>query len=206
MTDNKVIVWMQTSLDGYTQGPGGEFDWPMVGPEMHAHLVDTLRDAGTFCYGRKVFEMMAGFWPTADEDPDSTPLQAEYARIWRPMPKLVFSRTLDTSDWNTAVAREVTPVAVADQLGATPGDLYVFGGSETVSALVEQDLVDEFQLFVHPVVLGGGTPFFPHSLSGAGWPWLPPRSSTVRSSGCATRGPSSDEAAVAGVLLGLRVV
>src|SRR5205814_2018189 len=64
----RTIVWMQVSLDGFTQGPNGEFDWPQVQGEVHQYFVDTLRDAGTFVYGRNVFEMMASYWPTADVD------------------------------------------------------------------------------------------------------------------------------------------
>ena len=160
-TTNKIVVWMQTSLDGRTQGPHGEFDWPIIGPEVHAHFVDTLRDAGIFGYGRKVFEMMAGYWPTADEDPASTPMQAEYSRIWKPMPKLVFSRSLETTDWNTTVLRDVDAEAIRERVDGAGGNLYLFGGSEVVSAFIEKDLVDEFEIFVHPVVLGGGTPLFP---------------------------------------------
>jgi dihydrofolate reductase len=162
MTENahKIIVWMQTSLDGRTAGPQGEFDWPVVGPELHAHIVDTLRGAGMFLYGRRVFEMMASFWPIADELPDSTPMQSEYARIWRPMPKLVFSRTVEQAGWNAEVLDAVDDRLVERRDGAG-GDLYLFGGAEVVAELARHDLVDEYQLFVHPIVLGGGTPLFP---------------------------------------------
>jgi dihydrofolate reductase len=71
MPTNKIIVWMQSSLDGFTAGPNGEFDWPDIGEETHTHFVTTLRDAGQFVYGRTVFEMMASFWPIADTLPDS---------------------------------------------------------------------------------------------------------------------------------------
>ncbi|MGI8870228.1 MAG: dihydrofolate reductase family protein [Mycobacteriales bacterium] len=89
MTTNKIIVWMQSSLDGFTCGPNGEFDWPMVGDELHTYFVTTLRHAGLFVYGRTVFETMAAYWPIADTLPDSTPNQVAYAQIWRPMPKAV---------------------------------------------------------------------------------------------------------------------
>lgn len=156
---NKVVVWMQMSLDGRTQGPNGEFDWPILGDELHTHFVDTLRDAGTFLYGRRVYEIMAAYWPTADEDPESTHNQAEYSKIWKPMPKLVFSRSLRTTAWNTTVLDEVE--RVRDHIPAADGDLYLFGGAEVVSEFASRDLIDEYQVFVHPVVLGGGTPLFP---------------------------------------------
>jgi dihydrofolate reductase len=154
----KIVVWMQTSLDGYTAGPDGEFDWPMIGDELHGHFVATLADAGAFCYGRKVFEMMAGYWPIADELPDSNPNQVAYSKIWKPMPKVVVSRTLEQADWNTTVVSDVD--GVARVAAAAPGTTYVFGGAEVVHGLAERDLVDEYQLFVHPIVLGGGTPLF----------------------------------------------
>jgi dihydrofolate reductase len=73
MSTNKIIVWMQSSLDGFSSGPNGEFDWAQIGEEIHTHFVTTLRSAGMFVYGRTVFEMMASFWPIADTLPDSTP-------------------------------------------------------------------------------------------------------------------------------------
>jgi dihydrofolate reductase len=158
---NKIVVWMQSSLDGRTQGPHGEFDWPVVGPEAHTHFVETLRHAGLFGYGRKVFEMMAAYWPTAEDDPASTPMQAEYSRIWKPMPKLVFSRNLEGADWNTVVIHDIDPATVRERVSRASGNLYVFGGSEVVSAMIEEDLVDEFQIFVHPVILGGGPRLLP---------------------------------------------
>lgn len=151
---------MQTSLDGRTEGPNGEFDWPDVQRELHTHFVDTLRDAGTFVYGRRTYELMASYWPTADEQPTSTPMQIEYARIWKPMPKLMFSRDLDATDWNTTVARAVDEEA-RRRLRTAGGDAYLFGGADLVSAFAQRDLIDEYAVFVHPVVLGGGTPLFP---------------------------------------------
>jgi dihydrofolate reductase len=155
---NKVIVWMQASLDGYTSGPNGEFDWPMIGDELHTHFVTTLAHAGAFCYGRRVFEMMASFWPIADELPDSTPNQAAYARIWRPMPKLVVSRTLGDVEWNSTVVADVD--RAPELVRSAAGDVSLFGGAETVEAFARRDLVDEYHVFVHPVVLGGGAPLF----------------------------------------------
>lgn len=159
MTRNKIIVWMQSSIDGFTAGPNGEFDWPQIGDEIHTHFVTTLRDAGLFVYGRNVFEMMAGYWPIADTLPGATPNQVAYTQIWKPMPKAVVSRTLTQADWNATVVGE--PARVRELADAADGDAYVFGGSQTVAALADADLIDEYQIFIHPVVLGGGTPFFP---------------------------------------------
>ena len=157
---NKIVVWMQMSLDGHTEGPHGEFDWPIVEQELHGFIVDTLRGAGMFLYGRRVYEMMAAYWPTADEDPNSNRFQIEYSKIWKAMPKLVFSHTLGEAGWNTTVVRDVGK-GIREHAGTTDGDLYLFGGAETVSAFAGRDLIDEYQVFVHPVLLGGGPLLFP---------------------------------------------
>jgi dihydrofolate reductase len=149
-----LTLWMQMSLDGYAASPGGALDWPVVEEELHGHFVAELRQADAFHYGRKVFEMMAAFWPTADEIPGATHNQAEYARIWRPMPKRVYSKTLAGDadpGWNATVASEIGP---AD------GRNVLFGGPEIASRFIAEGLIDEYRLFVHPVALGDGAPLF----------------------------------------------
>ncbi len=155
----RVILWMQQTVDGYAEGPNGEFDWPVVLPEMNRFFNARARELGGFLYGRKVFQMMAGFWPTADVEP-ATPETGEFARIWRPMPKFVFSSTLETTEWNTTVLRGPVAEEVARLKKQDGGDLALFGGAEIASAFLREDLVDEFHIFTHPVVLGGGTRLF----------------------------------------------
>lgn len=157
--NNKIIVWMQVSLDGKASGPGGAFDWPLVQGDLWTHFVEGLRGAGQFCYGASVYQQMAAYWPTADEEPDADPRQIAYSKLWKPMPKLVFSRTLTTSDWNTTVSADVD--MIRDYASKADGHTYVFGGPTIVGDLIGRDLIDEYQLFVHPVVLGGGAPLFP---------------------------------------------
>jgi dihydrofolate reductase len=155
----RVILWMQQTVDGFFEGPNGEFDWPIVLPEMNQFFNDKARTLGAFLYGRKVFEMMAGFWPTADQHAD-TPQTAEFARIWKPMPKFVFSRTLDRADWNTTVLGGDLVEEVSRLKEQDGGDLALFGGAEIAGEFMRLDLVDEYHLFTHPVVLGGGTALF----------------------------------------------
>ena len=156
-----VSLWMQMSLDGFMQGPNGELDWPVVEEEVHQYFNAELGAVDTFLYGRKVYEGMAAFWPIAHTIPSSTPRHLEYAEIWKPMPKIVFSRTLGNVEWNTRVVGEDVAGEVA-KLNARPDTRHVlFGGADIASTFVTLDLVDEFRLFVHPVVLGGGTPLFP---------------------------------------------
>jgi dihydrofolate reductase len=105
--------------------------------------------------------MMASFWPTADEQPWVTEPQAEYARLWRPMPKLVFSTTLEKADWNTRVVGDHIGEQIAALKDRSGGDLVLFGGARIAATFQREGLIDEYRIFVHPVILGGGTPLIP---------------------------------------------
>jgi len=158
----KVILMMSVSLDGFIEGPNRELDWQLVDDELHGHFNEQLAAMGAFLDGRVTYELMAGFWPTADADPSSTGPMVEFARIWRDMPKIVYSRTLERADWNTTVVREVVPEEVME-LKAQPGGDLVLGGADLAAAFMRHDLIDEFRLYVHPVVIGRGKPLFPPS-------------------------------------------
>jgi len=155
----RLILMMSVSLDGFIEGPDREIDWHLVDDELHGHFNELLGTMGAFLSGRVTYELMAGFWPTADADPASTGTVVEFARIWRDMPKIVYSRTLERADWNTTVVREV----VADQvreLKAQPGGDLALGGADLAAAFRRHDLIDEYRLYVHPVVIGRGKPLF----------------------------------------------
>ncbi|MFE9575235.1 dihydrofolate reductase family protein [Nocardia sp. NPDC006044] len=152
---------MQMSLDGFAEGPDQEIHWPVVDEELCGEFLDELRTADMFLYGRKTYEIMASFWPTADADPAISPFYIEFARCWKATPKVVFSRTLHGADWNTRVVR----TALVEEIAALRTDsdyrMVLFGGTRTAATFLEYGLVDEFRLFVHPVLLGGGVPLFP---------------------------------------------
>jgi dihydrofolate reductase len=156
----KIIYWVHVSLDGHIAGPNGEFDWPVFGPELARFSHEENDRVDTFLYGRAVWEVMSGYWPTADENTDDE--HARYfAPIWRATPKVVFSTTLEKADWHTTVVGGDLTSAVAD-LKALPGkDMQLTGGAGVAKALAELDLIDEYQVVVHPVVLGGGKQLFP---------------------------------------------
>ncbi|PZS34985.1 MAG: deaminase [Pseudonocardiales bacterium] len=156
----KIVFMLSVSLDGYFAGPAGELDWHQVDDELHEHFNEVLAPMGAFLNGRVMYEEMAQFWPTADQDPASTPTMADYARIWRDMPKIVYSRTLQRAGWNATVVREVVASEVV-ALKAQPGGDLALGGPDLAAEFIRQDLVDEFRLYVHPVVLGRGRPLFP---------------------------------------------
>lgn len=155
----RLILMMSVSLDGLMEGPNHELDWQSIDEELHQHFNDELRTMGAFLDGRLTYELMAGYWPTADEDPASSPTVAEFAGIWRDMPKLVYSRTLEKADWNSTIVREVVPAEVLKLKAQTGGDLMI-GGADLAAEFMRHDLIDEFRIYVHPVVLGRGKPLF----------------------------------------------
>ena len=158
----KIVLMMSVSLDGFIEGPNRELDWHMVDDELHSHFNEQLRPMGAFIYGRVNYELMSGFWPTADSDPSSTAPMIEFAAIWRDMPKIVYSRTLDHVDGNATLVREVVPEEVME-LKEQPGGDLALGGADLAATFMSHDLIDEYRLYVHPVVIGQGKPLFPPS-------------------------------------------
>jgi len=158
----KIVLFMSVSVDGYMEGPGRDLSWQRVDDELHRHFNQELEAMGGFLDGRVTWELMAGFWPTADTDPASTEPMVEFAGIWRDMPKIVFSRTLERAGWNTTILREVDPEQVR-RLKAEPGGDLALGGADLAAAFLRHGLVDELRLYVHPVVLGQGKLLFPRS-------------------------------------------
>lgn len=148
---------MSVSVDGYMEGPNHDIGWHNVDEELHQHMNDWIGAASLLLEGRVTYELMADFWPTADEDPDAPPAIVEFARIWRDAPKLVYSRTLERAQWNATVVRDVVPTEVL-ALKAQAGGHVVLGGSQLGSEFARHDLIDEYRLYVHPVVIGRGTP------------------------------------------------
>jgi dihydrofolate reductase len=123
--------------------------------ELFAHVIEELRAMGAFLNGRVTYELMAGFWPTADADPGSIPPVKEFARIWRDMPKVVYSKTLTSAGWNTTIARDVVRGEVEELKLRARGDLVV-GGGDLAAAFMGQDLIDEYRIYVHPIQIGEG--------------------------------------------------
>ncbi|MEV6969771.1 dihydrofolate reductase family protein [Hamadaea sp. NPDC051192] len=154
----KVIYWVHTSVDGFVDGPNGEFDWPVMGQELAAYSDGLDSRVDTLLFGRVVWAMMAGFWPTAEEISDDAHV-AKFAPFWRATPKIVLSRTYAGDDWTTAV---VEAEAVAELKQQDGRDLLLTGGIGAAAALTEHGLIDEYHVAVHPVVLGGGRPLFAH--------------------------------------------
>jgi dihydrofolate reductase len=158
----KIVLMMGVSLDGFIEGPNREIDWHVVDDELHRHMNDYLATIGGFLHGRVVYEGMAAVWPTAAQDPAITGPMKEFAPIWLDKPKYVFSRTLARADWNTTILREVVPEQIR-ALKAEPGGDLALGGADVAASFIRQGLVDEYRIYVHPVVIGRGKPLFPLS-------------------------------------------
>jgi dihydrofolate reductase len=155
----KVIYSMGVSLDGFIAGPSGEIDWSAPDEELHRFHNQQTRELGAHLCGRRLYEEMT-YWETADENPSAPEHELEFARIWKSLPKVVFSKTLEKVEGNATLVRDGVAEEVA-KLKEQPGKDLAVGGAGLASTLIELGLVDEFGLFVSPVVLGGGTPYFP---------------------------------------------
>jgi dihydrofolate reductase len=150
---------MSVSLDGFFEGPDRQIDWHMVDDELHRHFNEQLRTMSAFLSGRVTYELMADFWPTADSDPASTAPMIEFAGIWRDMPKIVFSRTMQRADWNTTIVRDVV-VDEIQALKARPGGDMALGGADLAATFIRHDLIDEYRLYIHPILIGQGKRLF----------------------------------------------
>ncbi|MFD7553194.1 dihydrofolate reductase family protein [Streptomyces sp. NPDC059533] len=157
----KIILMSGISLEGFFEGPERQIDWHCVDEELHQHMNDAIRPMGGLLSGRVTHELMTDFWPTADADPANAGAVAEFAGIWRSVPKYVYSRTLPPggADWNTTVLRDVVPEEVA-ALKAAPGGDLLLGGSDLAATFLRLDLVDAYRIYVHPVRIGRGRPLF----------------------------------------------
>ncbi len=155
----KVIYSMGVSLDGFIAGPAGELDWSAPDEELHRFHNEQTRELGAQLCGRRLYEVMT-YWDTAEENPSAAEYELEFARIWKGLPKIVFSTTLQKVEGNARLAGRDVADEVAE-LRDQPGKDIGVGGAGLASTLIERGLVDEYRLFVSPVVLGSGTPFFP---------------------------------------------
>lgn len=156
----RLIYSMSLSLDGFVETPSRSLDWVLIDEELHSFFNDEAREMSAFLYGRRMYQLMVDYWPTAETDPAATPAMLEFARIWKDTPKIVFSRTLPRVEWNSRLVRDGAAEEVA-RLKAQPGFDMAVGGPTTAATLMRAGLIDEVRLYVHPVILGAGTPFFP---------------------------------------------
>lgn len=156
----RLIYTAITSLDGYVADKNGNFDWAAPDEEVHSFVNDLERRAGTYLYGRRMYEVMA-FWETAHTLADQSPAIRDYADIWQAADKIVYSKTLEkVTSARTRIERDFDPEAVRHMKAQTGRDISV-GGPGLAAQAIKAGLVDEYHMFVTPVVVGGGNPALP---------------------------------------------
>lgn len=155
----KIIYAQLVSADGYIEDRDGKIDWTAPGEELHRHFNELEKSLDINFYGRRMSEAM-DFWLTADQHPGLKDYELEYARIWQNTQRIIFSKTLENVKGKARLLREIDPDEIR-KLKNEPGNNMAVGGSSLASAFIQYGLVDEFRLYIHPVVLGGGKPMFP---------------------------------------------
>ncbi|MFJ2706445.1 dihydrofolate reductase family protein [Streptomyces sp. NPDC087428] len=155
-----VTYSMGVSLDGYIVGPDGDFQWTAPDEEIFRFVTDEIREIGVHLLGRRLYETML-YWETADQDPSLDDSMREWAAIWNPLPKVVFSTTLSTVQGNARLASGSLAEEI-ERLRAEPdvGDIAI-GGAALAAEAAALGLIDEYRARVYPVLVGGGIPFFP---------------------------------------------
>ena len=150
---------MNVSLDGYIAAPGDDLGWSVPSDELFQWWSDRVAATGLALYGRKLWLTMSSHWPTADQQPGATAAQIEFAHRWRDMPKVVFSSTISAVDGNTRLVTgdAVTEIARLKREDGGPMDI---AGATLAGAAMRAGLIDEYAIVTHPILLGGGTPFF----------------------------------------------
>ncbi|MBF6168540.1 dihydrofolate reductase [Streptomyces gardneri] len=154
----KLIYGFSVSLDGYINDRDGSIDWTNPDEELHQFHNDRYREIEVSLHGRRLYELMAEYWPHVPED--APRIEREFATLWTEKPKVVFSRTLTEVHWNSTLVSE-NAVEEVRRLKAGGSGVMEVGGASLAASLIPHGLIDEYQLFVLPVALGGGTPLFP---------------------------------------------
>ena len=157
-----VTYSMGVSLDGYIAGPDGGFDWTAPDEEVFRFVTDEIRQVGVHLLGRRLYETML-YWETADQDPSLDDDRLEWAAVWKALPKVVFSATLSAEQLrgNARLASGSLAEEI-ERLRAEPGPGNIgIGGATLAAEAAALDLIDEYRVRVHPVLVGGGTPYFP---------------------------------------------
>jgi dihydrofolate reductase len=155
----KVIYSPMVSLDGFVAGPNRELDWVSIDEELHTYINQQHGAIDTYLFGRRMYEVML-YWETADSDRSNPEYVLEFARIWKSIHKIVFSKTLEQVQGNATLSRGDIAAEIA-RLKAQPGKNLDVGGATLAATLMRLGLIDEYWLYVQPVILGDGTPMFP---------------------------------------------
>lgn len=156
----RLIYSLSVSLDGFAATSDGGLGWATIDHEIHSWFNEQARTLDASLYGRRMYELMASYWPGAEDDPDASEPEREFSSIWKPMPKVVFSSTLERVEHNARLVSGDVGEVLARLRREFGGDLDV-AGPTLAGQFVRRGLVDEYRLAIHPVVLGSGLPFWP---------------------------------------------
>jgi dihydrofolate reductase len=154
-----VTFSMGASVDGYIVGPDGSFDWGAPDPEQFRAHIDEIRGVDVHLMGRRLYETML-YWETAEQDQSLDDAELEWTALWKPLPKVVFSTTLSTVEGNARLASDGLAEEI-DRLQAEPGEGEIaIGGATLAAEAARLGLIDEYRVWIYPVLVGGGIPFF----------------------------------------------
>ncbi|MBO9731342.1 MAG: dihydrofolate reductase [Chitinophaga sp.] len=157
----KIVSFMHISLDGFVGGPNGEMDWIKIAPEIFDYAADRTEAADLALYGRVTYEMMDAYWPTAADKPNASKHDIEHGTWYNQVHKLVISKSMEGQQKdNTTVVSDHVNQQVRDFKSKPGKDIIIFGSPGTQHTLMQDNLIDEFWLFVNPILLGTGIPLF----------------------------------------------
>ncbi len=156
-----VVLFMHISLDGFAAGPNGELDWISYDEELEKYAEEIVSTVGAALYGRVTYQMMESYWPTVLTNPSATQHELDHARWVENIPKIVFSRSLETVTWNNTRLIKTNIAEEIAELKQQPGkDLVIFGSPGLSQTLMQLGLIDAYRLTVNPVILGSGISVF----------------------------------------------
>lgn len=154
----KVKLQMQVSLDGFVAGPSGEMDWMVWNwdEKLKSYVSDITFSIDTILLGRKLAEGFIPIWAERATDANAD----DFARKMNDTPKIVFSKSIDRKGWDNAIVESDPAATIAELKKQVGQDIMVYGGGAFISSLIDQQLIDEYHLFINPVILGNGMPIY----------------------------------------------
>lgn len=157
----KIVVFMHTSLDGFVAGPNGEMDWIKVDEEIFDYAGGRTNESDMALYGRVTYQMMEAYWPAAADQPGATKHDKEHSAWYNKVLKVVLSKTMKGTDLpNTKIISENLPDEIRRLKQEKGKDILIFGSPTAVHSLMKENFIDEYWLFINPVLLGEGIPLF----------------------------------------------
>lgn len=157
----KIISFMHISLDGFVAGLNGEMDWIKVDEEIFDYVGKRISESDTALYGRKTYQMMESYWPTAADQPTASKHDIEHSKWYGGVRKIVLSKTISNEGLlNTEIISENLADRINEIKKQTNTEILLFGSPTATHSLIQQDLIDGYWLFVNPIILGQGIPLF----------------------------------------------